>query len=84
MPPRLSVVVPFYNVGEYLEPCLDSIARQTWTDFEAILVDDGSLDGTWAIAERLVVSVRTVDNHLQRANAKLGIGGRHELDGALR
>ena len=44
MTPRLSVVVPFYNVGEYIGACLDSIARQTWTDFEAILVDDGSPD----------------------------------------
>ena len=51
MPPRLSVVVPFYNVGEYIGPCLDSIARQTWTDFEAILVDDGSLDDSAVVAK---------------------------------
>ncbi|WP_433164868.1 glycosyltransferase [Kribbella sp. CA-247076] len=51
MTPRLSVVVPFYNVGEYLGACLDSIARQTWTDFEAILVDDGSPDDSAVIAK---------------------------------
>ncbi len=51
MTPRLSVVVPFYNVGEYIEDCLDSIARQTWADFEAILVDDGSPDDSAAIAK---------------------------------
>ena len=51
MTPRLSVVVPFYNVGDYIGECLDSIARQTWTDFEAILVDDGSLDESAAIAK---------------------------------
>jgi hypothetical protein len=49
--PRLSVVVPFYNVGEYIGDCLDSIARQTYTDFEAILVDDGSPDDSAAIAK---------------------------------
>ncbi|MFC9687485.1 glycosyltransferase family 2 protein [Kribbella sp. NPDC056951] len=51
MTPRLSVVVPFYNVGEYIGDCLDSIARQTWTDFEAILVDDGSPDDSAVIAK---------------------------------
>jgi glycosyltransferase involved in cell wall biosynthesis len=49
--PRLSVVVPFYNVGDYIGDCLDSIARQTWADFEAILVDDGSPDDSAAIAK---------------------------------
>ncbi|TCN39197.1 CDP-glycerol glycerophosphotransferase [Kribbella orskensis] len=53
MTPRLSVVVPFYNVGDYIGDCLDSIARQTWTDFEAILVDDGSPDDSAAIAKDL-------------------------------
>jgi hypothetical protein len=51
MTPRLSVVVPFYNVGAYLGDCLDSVARQTWTDFEAILVDDGSLDDSAVVAK---------------------------------
>lgn len=51
MTPRLSVVVPFYNVGDYIADCLDSIARQTFTDFEAILVDDGSLDQSAALAK---------------------------------
>jgi glycosyltransferase involved in cell wall biosynthesis len=49
--PRLSVVVPFFNVEDYIHDCLDSIARQTFTDFEAILVDDGSQDGSAAIAK---------------------------------
>ncbi|MFG1818663.1 glycosyltransferase family 2 protein [Kribbella sp. NPDC049174] len=51
MTPRLSVVVPFYNVGEYIGACLDSIRRQTWTDFEAILVDDGSPDDSAVVAK---------------------------------
>jgi len=51
----LSVVVPFYNVGEYIGACLDSIARQTWTDFEAILVDDGSPDDSAVIAKEFCI-----------------------------
>lgn len=47
----LSVIIPLYNVSPYLETTLDSIARQTLRDFEVILVDDGSTDGTYKIAE---------------------------------
>lgn len=49
--PRLSVVVPFYNVVDYLEECLRSIARQSLEDLEVIMVDDGSTDGSGEIAE---------------------------------
>src|SRR5262245_54990271 len=49
--PRLSVIVPMYGVERYLSACLDSLADQGVEDFEAILVDDGSLDGCGEIAE---------------------------------
>ena len=42
--PKISVIVPIYNVEEYLNRCVDSILNQTFTDFECILVDDGSPD----------------------------------------
>src|SRR5436309_14441323 len=48
---RISVVVPIYNVEEYLEPCLESLAAQTVEDLEVVMVDDGSTDGSRAIAE---------------------------------
>ena len=48
----ISVIVPVYNVETYLEECLDSIQNQTYTDFEVILVNDGSTDGSKAICER--------------------------------
>ncbi|WP_330239013.1 bifunctional glycosyltransferase/CDP-glycerol:glycerophosphate glycerophosphotransferase [Streptomyces sp. NBC_00525] len=51
MPPRLSVVVPVYNVELFLTDCLKSLAEQTMTDLEVVMVDDGSTDGSAALAE---------------------------------
>ena len=47
----ISVIVPVYNVEEYLEECLESIRKQTYQDIEVILVNDGSTDGSQAICE---------------------------------
>ena len=52
--PRISIGVPFHNVEEYLPQCLDSIFRQTFTDFEVIMVDDGSTDGSFEICQKYV------------------------------
>lgn len=46
-----SVIVPIYNVEEYLHECIDSILSQTFRDFELILVDDGSPDGCAAVCD---------------------------------
>jgi CDP-glycerol glycerophosphotransferase len=54
MSPRVSVVVPIYNVAAYLEPCLESIARQSHKDIEVIVVDDGSTDESPSIAAGFV------------------------------
>lgn len=43
-PPRVSVIIPAYNVAPFIGETLDSLFRQTYTDFEAIVVDDGSTD----------------------------------------
>lgn len=47
----VSVIVPVYNVEKYLHRCVDSILAQTFTDFELILVDDGSPDNCGAICD---------------------------------
>lgn len=49
--PKISVVVPVYNVVDYLPRCIDSILAQTFSDFELILVDDGSTDSCGAICD---------------------------------
>lgn len=48
----ISIIVPFYNVEKYIERCLDSIVHQTFYNFEVILIDDGSTDGSSNIARR--------------------------------
>ena len=50
--PRVSVIIPVYNVAPYLCGCLDSVLAQTFTDWEAICVDDGSTDGSGAILDK--------------------------------
>ena len=54
MAPRLTVVVPLYNVEEYLGACLTSLAEQTMADLEVVLVDDGSTDNGPALAQEFV------------------------------
>lgn len=49
--PQISVVLPVYNVEEYLRQCLDSLANQTFEDFEVICVNDGSGDSSLSILE---------------------------------
>lgn len=51
MTPKLSIVVPVYNVEQYLNKCVDSILAQTFRDFEVILLDDGSTDGSGEICD---------------------------------
>ncbi|GAA3444130.1 bifunctional glycosyltransferase/CDP-glycerol:glycerophosphate glycerophosphotransferase [Planomonospora venezuelensis] len=48
--PLISVIVPIYNVEPYLRACLESLASQTWSDIEVVMVDDGSPDGSAGIA----------------------------------
>lgn len=51
MNPKISIVIPVYNVAQYLRECLDSVLAQIFTDWEAICVDDGSTDGSGAILD---------------------------------
>ena len=49
--PKISVIVPVYNVEQYLSRCINSILAQTFTDFELLLIDDGSTDNSGRICD---------------------------------
>lgn len=51
MTPKLSIIIPVYNTESYLPQCLDSILSQSFTDFELLLIDDGSTDNSGAICD---------------------------------
>ena len=65
---RLSIIVPVYNAEKYLRTCLDSLVKQEMTDYEIILVNDGSTDGSPEIIEEYrkawpdLIRVMTVEN----------------------
>lgn len=50
--PKISILVPVYNVEQYLEKCLDSVIRQTFADIEIICMDDGSSDASGDILDQ--------------------------------
>ena len=54
----ISIVVPIYNVENYLRQCLDSISEQTYKNFECIMVNDGSTDSSQQIAEEYLADSR--------------------------
>lgn len=58
--PKISVIVPVYNVERYLHRCIDSILAQTFTDFELLLIDDGSKDQSGKICDEYAVNDKRV------------------------
>lgn len=50
--PLISIIIPVYNVKDFLEECLESIIKQSYTNLEIIIVDDGSTDGSADICDR--------------------------------
>ena len=50
--PKVSIIMPFYNVEKYIEQCITSLLKQSYSDFELICVDDGSKDDSIKIVEK--------------------------------
>ncbi len=48
---KISVIIPVYNIKEYVSACLESVIAQTYENFEAIVIDDGSSDGSAAVLD---------------------------------
>lgn len=62
--PKLSVIIPVYNVGPYLAECLDSVSAQSFEDFEALVVNDASTDNSLEIAKKAAAR----DNRIRLIN----------------
>jgi teichuronic acid biosynthesis glycosyltransferase TuaG len=57
--PRVSVIVPAHNAAPFIEQTLESVRRQTYSDWEVVVVDDGSSDGTWELLQAAGPGVRS-------------------------
>ena len=86
--PQVSIVIPAYNVGPYLQRCLDSVCNQTLHDIEIIVVDDASTDDTpeilqkAALQDHRIVALRHDENkglHLARKTGVLAATGAYTL-----
>ena len=78
--PKVSIIVPIYNVEPYLRQCLDSLVNQTYNNIEIICVDDGSVDvsGTildeYAKVDNRIIAMHIVNNGVSSArNTALAI-----------
>ena len=75
--PFFSIIIPVYNVAPYLRECLDSVLAQTFPDWEAICVDDGSSDGSGAILDEYAakdVRFRVIHQHNRGVGAARNAG----------
>lgn len=70
--PKVSIIVPIYNVENYLETCIESLINQTLKDIEIILVNDGSTDNSINIAKKYAEKYPEKIIYLEKENGGLG------------
>ena len=74
--PQLSIVVPIYNKGQFIDSCIKSIIQQTFTDFELILINDGSTDdsgevcNTWSLKDARIKVIHQANAGVSAARNK--------------
>ena len=81
MNPKLSIIVPMYNVGKTIRECINSILASDYSDYELLLVDDGSNDDTVSICK----SIENKDSRLrilQKENSGAGLSRQYGLEQA--
>lgn len=80
MNPKLSIVVPVYNTEKYLPRCIDSVLAQTFSDFELILVNDGTKDNSLEICEAYAAKdprIKVISQENQGLSAARNFGVKH-------
>lgn len=78
--PKISVILPVYNGEEYLEESIQSILNQTFRDFEFIIINDGSKDGT----ESIIKKYQKIDKRMILINNKKNIGSSESMNLGLK
>lgn len=68
---KLSIIVPMYNVEDYIQQCLDSLVVQTCSDYEVIVVDDGSTDNGPRIVDDMIEKYPHLIHQLHKSNGGL-------------
>ncbi len=81
--PKITVVVPFYNVEPYFRQCLESIASQTFDDFEVLCIDDCGEDGSAAIAQEFAAKDTRFRVIRHEKNSGLGEGRNTGIQNAV-
>ena len=69
--PKVSVIIPVYNVEKYIDKCINSLINQTLQDIEFIFVDDGSTDGSKEIIEKYMQDNPNKLKYLYKENGGL-------------
>lgn len=80
MPVKISIIVPCYNVAEYVGRCLDSLINQTLRDIEIICIDDKSTDNTLAILRQYAKRDKRIHVIAQKCNAGVAVARNAGLD----
>jgi len=58
--PKVTVLMPVYNAGRFLREAVDSILKQSFSDFEFLILDDGSTDGSQSIIRRELPNIKLI------------------------
>lgn len=80
--PGISVIIPVYNVENYIGKCIDSVINQTLQDFEIIVVNDGSTDNSQKVIDELVCTYPEKIRSFQKENGGLSSARNYALDRA--
>lgn len=81
MPVKISVVVPVYNTVKYLQRCVDSILNQTFKEFEVLLIDDGSSDGSERLCDKLASTDKRI-RVIHQSNSGVSVARNNGIESA--
>ena len=79
--PKISIIIPIYNAEKYIDRCMQSVYAQTFTDYEIILVNDGSSDCSGEICRRYAAEDRRV-TYIEKENGGAGSARNAGMDAA--